>query len=410
MRQAREEQGLTISELSIATRIKEHYLSALEADRFQMLPSPIQQKGFVRSYAQALGLDPEKLVSRLPISREEISASEVGPSQPPPGDGEPEESAGPIGAMGETIRLQRERLGFTREDIEEQIYIPERYLTAIEEGKLDALPSTVQGRGMVKNYAEFLGLDPDPLLLQYADTLQARYRAKHPLTPKKPSRWPVPPWLRRLVSGPLPAGLIIILVVISALIWSSVLVFGDQEDEVEITATIPGVAEMLLPSNTPPATITPTPEPPSEIEVEITLTPGAAGGEDQAGQETATLNVVTAKNVRVQLIILQRSWVRVVVDGSPAFEGRLLPGSVEVFEAEQRIEVLTGNAGGVEVIFNQRDLGVMGLFGEVVSRVYTSEGIATPTPTVSITPTITQTPTPSATPSLTPPATPTAGE
>ena len=34
------------------------------------------------------------------------------------------------------------------------------------------LPSPVQGRGMLKNYADFLGLESDTLLLTFADGLQ----------------------------------------------------------------------------------------------------------------------------------------------------------------------------------------------------------------------------------------------
>jgi cytoskeleton protein RodZ len=85
------------------------------------------------------------------------------------------------------------------------------------------------------------------------------------------------------------------------------------------------------------------------------------------------------------------------VDNIVVFEGRLLPGSLKLYGGELKIEVLTGNAAGVEVIFNQQDQGVMGLYGEVVDRIYTAEGVATPTPTI----------TPTLTPSVTPQATPT---
>lgn len=93
--------------------------------------------------------------------------------------------------------------------------------------------------------------------------------------------------------------------------------------------------------------------------------------------------------------------MRVTVDNILAFEGRLLPGSVKLFGGELSIEILTGNAGGVKVIYNQRDLGVMGLFGEVINRVYTAEGIVTPTPLVSFTPTPTETPAVTSTPTQT---------
>ncbi len=405
LQQARLEQGLTLNELSVSTRIKERYLAAIEADRFQILPSPIQQKGFVRAYAQALGLDPDAVVAQLPIiqkARQESAAESKDPTAEKDPIGDTDQG---INSMGQTIRNQRERLGYVLRNVEDQIYIPERYLEAIEQGELDRLPSPVQGRGMVKNYAEFLGLDPDPLLLQYAETLQERYRAKNPPAEKSSSGITLPIWLRRLVSGPLLTGLSIILLVVGALVGSSFFVFGRQEAELPATATIPGVAEILLPSDTPLPSLSPSPESPGEIDVQVTLTLAEEAAELEEIPATATINALTTKNVQVQLIILQRTWVRIVVDNDQVvFEGRLLPGTVETFEAENRLELLTGNAGGVEVIFNQQDLGVLGLYGEVVSRVYTADGIATPTPTVTLTPTITATSPPTITPTPSPAA------
>ena len=89
------------------------------------------------------------------------------------------------------------------------------------------------------------------------------------------------------------------------------------------------------------------------------------------------------------------------MDNILAYEGRLLPGSVKLFGGELSIEVLTGNAAGVEVIYNQQDLGTLGLYGEVIDRVFTVEGIATPTPTISATPTPSDTPEASITPAPT---------
>ena len=42
------------------------------------------------------------------------------------------------------------------------------------------LPSTVQTRGMLTNYATFLDMDVDKVLLRFADALQARHREKNP--------------------------------------------------------------------------------------------------------------------------------------------------------------------------------------------------------------------------------------
>jgi cytoskeleton protein RodZ len=62
LRSAREAQGRTIQEASAATRIRPSYLEALEAERFDELGGNVYAKGFIRSYASYLGLDPTPLL------------------------------------------------------------------------------------------------------------------------------------------------------------------------------------------------------------------------------------------------------------------------------------------------------------------------------------------------------------
>jgi hypothetical protein len=53
---AREERGLTLDQVAGATHIRLRYLQAMEAGDFEALPSRLQVKGFLRSYASYLGL------------------------------------------------------------------------------------------------------------------------------------------------------------------------------------------------------------------------------------------------------------------------------------------------------------------------------------------------------------------
>lgn len=407
LKRARQEQKLSLEEISLATMIREKYLAAIEADNWDVLPSAVQQKGFVRSYARAVGIDPGPLLQQLRSiiraddlegelqgeDQEEVPEQENASAHPP----EMEE-------IGDALKSQREKLGITIANVAEQIYIPERYLEAIERGRLEELPSTVQGKGMVKNYAEFLGLDPDPLLLNYADVLRSRLEINQKDLPDSRSRAPLLVWLRRFMANPtlLWAGAVILIG--STLIWAGALIFGGGKAAAEATATIPAVADILLPTPTPTATLDTPQVTPGEIEVAATATIGLPGEGEGSLEATPTPGLTGNEKVQVQLIITQRTWVRVIVDNILAFEGRLLPGSVKLFGGELSIEVLTGNAAGVEVIYNQRDLGAMGLYGEVVSRIFTAEGVATPTPTITLTPTPSDTPAPSLTPTATLPA------
>lgn len=65
LRAVREHQGRSLSDLAEATRVKVNYLAALEEMRLELLPSRPFTIGYIRAYAQALGLDPETAVERF---------------------------------------------------------------------------------------------------------------------------------------------------------------------------------------------------------------------------------------------------------------------------------------------------------------------------------------------------------
>ncbi len=62
LRERRERQQLELSTIEQATRIRAKYLSALEDERFDLLPDPAYAKGFLRTYADYLGLDAQRFV------------------------------------------------------------------------------------------------------------------------------------------------------------------------------------------------------------------------------------------------------------------------------------------------------------------------------------------------------------
>jgi transcriptional regulator with XRE-family HTH domain len=82
--------------------------------------------------------------------------------------------------IGRDLRERRELLSLHFEEVERNTHVKAHYLEALERGALDDLPSTVQTRGMLSNYATFLDLDVDAILLRFADALQARHRERNP--------------------------------------------------------------------------------------------------------------------------------------------------------------------------------------------------------------------------------------
>lgn len=84
LREARESRGGGLEEAVRVTRIGRNYLMALEGDAFDRLPNPAYAKGFIRVYADYLGLSADDLVSRYEESlnppRPAVRPQEGGPS------------------------------------------------------------------------------------------------------------------------------------------------------------------------------------------------------------------------------------------------------------------------------------------------------------------------------------------
>src|SRR6185437_3375544 len=62
-RAARESRGLSLSEVSEQIRIRSVYLAAIEEERWSAIGAPVYIRGFLRTYARFLTLDPEEIVA-----------------------------------------------------------------------------------------------------------------------------------------------------------------------------------------------------------------------------------------------------------------------------------------------------------------------------------------------------------
>ncbi len=332
------------------------------------------------------------------------SVSDLNPVQQRAGSSQPSDVI--FQEIGQQLQARREMLSLTYEEIERHTHVRAPFLAALEQGCLEDLPSLVQTRGILVNYATFLDLDVDSILLRFADGVQARYREKGPRTPIR-SKAPL------VVKNKLPPlrGFI-----------ASDLIFGGGLALTLLLFAVWGINRVMVMRAQQPAAVTPlsisqalasTPLPTLVQQVTVIPAQNTAVTTAQAVDATATLELATLNpTVKVQVILTatQSTYMRITVDGKVKFEGRAEPGSSYTYEAANQVEVLTGNAAALRVTYNTQDLGLMGNFGQVVDRLYTAEGVATPTatprptgtPTLRVTATPTQSPTPSPSPTRTP--------
>jgi cytoskeleton protein RodZ len=318
----------------------------------------------------------------------------------------PQPAAKIFSEIGAQLRARRELISLTLDEVERHTKLRAVLLKALEEGALDKLSSSVQTRGMLVNYATFLNLDTDAILLRFADYLQAQRFEKFSETPREKIQTqvvPSMPLLRSFLAGDFIFGIVMIILLAALAIWGVGHVISSQNKQIA-AATAPPIVDVLGGTSLPTSTVDAT----SVFVNDVSLgTPEAPNSSNPVGAATSA----GSANVVVNIFAVERVFVRVSADGKVSYEGRLTPHETKVFEADNQVVVLTGNAAAIRITYNGRDLGLMGNVGQVVNRVYLISGVATPTataaPTATITPLVTASPTPSNTPTVT--ATPTAG-
>ena len=445
LQQLRESQGLSLGELSQRTHIKVAYLKALEEGNVEALPSQAHLRGFLRLYASELGVDLEQLISEAnqtidqekpQENREEFTSQVEEPSQAPgksaflikdvkqritgffkrsqkPQDTKPDSStmeAAPeslstepidprssaeiFSDIGKQLQQRRNLISLSLDDIESQTHIRKHFLSAIESGQFDKLPSPVQARGMLTNYAGFLSMDAEAILLDFADALQKKRLETVQLPPHKQAPRELSPTrlrLKNFFSLDLLVIAAIFVVIAGFVIWGVDRIMTSDTPVVSST-DLPEVSDILLATPSPTLDFIETIESSETNETTEEVT-----GVDLTEIPTLQSN---PSAIAVMVIPIQNAWIQVTSDDEIVYQGRVITGNAYDYYADQKLEILTGSAGALQVFFNEQDIGSIGLIGQVSNLVFTNNGLVLPTATPSPTPTMT--PQDSPTPSITP--------
>ncbi|HEY9077233.1 MAG TPA: RodZ domain-containing protein [Anaerolineaceae bacterium] len=427
LKKARLDKGLTLEQVSRALHIRTHYLTALEEGQPSNLPSPVQGRGFLRLYADYLNLDVPSLLAQWegkpsPVQSAPIPSNLSSSDQPTheatpptiddsdtddssvvefsesviePGEihelpskivENPPESVLIFRGIGRQLQETRVTLGLSLADVERFTKLRQRYLQAIEDGKFDDLPSPVQGRGMLSNYARFLELDSEKILLKFADGLQRQRLERNPdlmeRTQKSKNKKVTPPgFFGRVITPDLLIGGGVILFLVAFILWGASRVTNMNLAKTEEPP--PSISKVLISTTT--AMVNESTNTSKVTRVAGTPVP------QRTALATATLPPINTAPLQVYIVAQQRAWMRVIVDGKTAFDGRIITGNAYPFSGSKQIEVLTGNAAAIQVFFNQTDLGTIGVQGQVVGLVFTPKGILTPTSAATSTPQATRT-------------------
>ena len=353
LRHAREDQNLTLEQVAQALHIRARTLEALEANDIKALPSLAQSRGFLRMYAEHLGLDPQPLLAKWqpiekfiePIQEPETRSSNpiqklkdslqrivdklTRPAQRPVTKPEATAMETPrseqlFKAIGEQLRRQREELEMSIEEVEIFSHVKAHTLRLLETMDMKELPSPVIVRGLLGNYAEVIKLDGEELLFQFADALQVRRdernaasRKPNLLTPQSATAPLVAinlgwikrinwkrlrsglfdrfPFLRKYLTFDLLAGGVLVIVLTVVIIWAAASTLSLSAERAISLATLPGRSEILASGSTQSTQAFSTPSVTLGIEGAQTVSSAAdsASQSDQSGASLQATYMVT---------------------------------------------------------------------------------------------------------------------
>ncbi len=287
-------------------------------------------------------------------------------------------------SFGEYLRRDRELRDITLPEISAATKVSQRYLEALEKDDDAHLPAAVFIKGFIRNYAIFIGLDPDEALLRYQEQKKSLEEADG----SEPEEIrPVAPPKQR--PGKILWGIILVGLLLSsgaaAMFWYLSQQTGDSPFDRLIsrfTKAPPAAVETPVPETNPSEELAPAmstaAEPPPEKQA-VLAEPETAAPEPEVVQEQRaaepvathnlpfepTLEPVLVTPLEVTLLAVEHTWLAVDVDGMEIHDVTLQPGERLRLEVIDSIRLHLGNAAGIRVRVGGKTLGPFGRSGRV---------------------------------------------
>ncbi len=276
---------------------------------------------------------------------------------------------------GSLLREERRNRSMDIRQVAEATRLREHTIIAIEREKWDELPPPVFVKGFIRSYARALGVDGQRVVDLYNRVTPAQSVEPKPLLKPEKHR----------------QGLLIILLLIMGILAGTLLYLwqGDimvrrpgtpaesQEPTVTRSKIPPRITDVDEAGENLPPPPAKEPSEPEEIPPEMISTPQERPDfvPEQmpmpAGMDShpawATREQPPSEEVRtLEIEVHEKTWVRISIDGGEPQAFIFQPGSRPGWKDGSEFDLLIGNAGGINIIYEGKTLSNIGKSGEVI--------------------------------------------
>jgi len=275
-----------------------------------------------------------------------------------------------MGSVSIDLKTEREKKNISLAQIAADTHISLRYLQSIEEGRFSDLPGGLYNRAFLKAYCESINLDPQDILDSYDTQTSSSQPEKN-----QGSQIPLPPRQNTFsVSGPVLIWTIMLLISAVGIFFSRGWI-SELFSPYFINKTVAGVSYETpggpssdsvdaatvssdLPVTESIAATEPSPDTETVAPVQNIPSP--------AVHEPAPPEAVVDSELRLEITAKEQCWISIERDGIPSTGREMEPGEIQEFNAEKRMLVTIGNAGGIQMKINDKPTKPLGSPGEVI--------------------------------------------
>jgi len=250
--------------------------------------------------------------------------------------------------VGDILRKKREESGHDLLEISKTLKISYTYLKAIEDEAFEKLPEEVYVKGYIREYAEILNIDPEVVIKAYKQqVLPPHAENKEALEKDALKR-------KRSKIKLLLTPLLLLLLVITV----TFILFPSSPRKKDIYIYPPPVEtgkENILKTED-------TPHVPSGKEniLKTEDTPHVLTGKENILKTEDTPHVL-------KVFAIDTTWLLIAIDNTTTKDMILKPGESIELQAKTGFSLKIGNAGGVKLIFDGKEVGNLGGKGQVVN-------------------------------------------
>ncbi|MBI2916062.1 MAG: helix-turn-helix domain-containing protein [Elusimicrobia bacterium] len=206
----------------------------------------------------------------------------------------------------ETLKRNRENKGLSLKTVHQDTRISLRYLEALESGEWNQIPAEVYVIGFLRNYAAYLGLNPESIVAQYRNEQDSAVTAQ----PEKKATSPE---------------------------------FSSHPDGKRFGLIILGFSLLVAVGGWWMR---------KEIKEESPASPSAP----HSYSSSIPLEKLVSESLRLQIKALDLAWLRVSADGKLLFEGFLSSGTAQSWGTQTDFSVRIGNVNAVQILLNEKPI------------------------------------------------------